>query len=376
MGAVRALALSALVTIAVAPGASAGPLDPGPSRWTVWSPSTGSPGQTYLLNSAAIPVSFASVPPVFSASPAPVTQPTATNDPSWSGSGAISSRWSTTPNADSTPSFGAAATIAATPSISTPSMPTFKASTPLAYDAAINMSSGGFAEANSLTIGGAQPWYLSPAARQVFNGTPNAQQQSEFTERVVGDVQQVFDRSQVPVRLTSDPNASAAHMLSVVSGTSYGPIPEAIGITDVGKNGFNFIDKFTGFAGDENQLAMALSHNISHELMHAFGIAVHHDESGHYIDSGFASASLLTDPTATFSPSTVSDLLSRDFSADSSFDGTTIHEGLGAQVGGLRIDGDQTINFQAVPEPSTIALWTVAAGCLALARARRIFRAA
>ena len=236
------------------------------------------------------------------------------------------------------------------------------ASNPAVYDAFVNLTDGRFAEATNLTTGAPSAWYNSPVAAQVFGGVPNAQQRSDFTASVLANVQHTFDLAGVPVHLTADPNAPAAHTLSVVSGVSYLQNPATIGITDVGQNGFDFIDKLTN-AQTPDQLALAVAHNVSHELMHAFGIAVHHDTTGNFIDAGSASWSLLTSPSATFSPDSIQDLLTRNFSAGAS-------SGLlGGQ--GQTIDGEQTIGgVQTVPEPTTIVLWLVVGG-LGVARARR-----
>src|SRR5262249_51245370 len=138
------------------------------------------------------------------------------------------------------------------------------------YDAVINLGNAPYAEADSLTTGNGQPWNTSPVVRQAFGGQPDAQQQADFTSTVVQRVEQTFQKSGLSVNLTTDPNAGASHMLSVVAGTSYTANPDAIGITDVGRNGFSFIDKLT-YANSVDQLEWAVAHNVTHELMHAFG---------------------------------------------------------------------------------------------------------
>ena len=77
----------------------------------------------------------------------------------------------------------------------------------------------------------------------------------------------------------------------------------------IGNSGFGFIDNLN-YAQSTDQLAWAVAHNISHELMHAFGVAVHHDQTGTYLDSATATWSLLIDPNTTFSPAAVQDILS------------------------------------------------------------------
>jgi hypothetical protein len=134
-----------------------------------------------------------------------------------------------------------------------------------------------------------------------------------------------------------------------------------IGITDVGHNGFSFIDNFNDAqAGQVNQLEWAVAHNISHELMHAFGVAVHHDQTGQYLDAGTASWSLLTNPSTVFSQAAVSDIQAH-------LSGAVTQSGTGAEV----IDGDEEILAQPVPEPSTIALWALGASAVAYLRRRR-----
>ncbi|MBV8315215.1 MAG: hypothetical protein JOZ53_09780, partial [Planctomycetaceae bacterium] len=48
---------------------------------------------------------------------------------------------------------------------------------PLAVDAFVNLGSGPYADASTLTSGNAQPWYNSPQVANLFGGTPTAQQQ-------------------------------------------------------------------------------------------------------------------------------------------------------------------------------------------------------
>ena len=104
-----------------------------------------------------------------------------------------------------------------------------------------------------------------------------------------------------PPLLTTDPTVPAHHTLSVVSGLSYAANANAIGITDVGHDGFGFLDKLK-LRDRLDELAWAVAHNVSHELMHAFGVATHADPTGTYIDSATATWGLLTDPQSTFSP--------------------------------------------------------------------------
>jgi hypothetical protein len=230
-------------------------------------------------------------------------------------------------------------------------------------DAYLNFGTSSYPEQSLLTVGTAQPWYSSGAVTQAFGHTPNAQEQQGFINAVVQDVQHTFTASGLTgsnaVSITTDPNTAAHHTLSIVSGLSYAPNPNAIGITDVGANGFGFIDKLA-YASSPDQLEWAVAHNITHELMHAFGVAVHHDTTGDYLDAATAKWSLLTDPTATLSPAAVADIVSRDIGRDTS--GTMA-------TGNQLIDGDQEI-LASVPEPATIGLWLLALAVLFQQRRR------
>jgi hypothetical protein len=234
--------------------------------------------------------------------------------------------------------------------------PTSSTSTsPPPVDAYINLGAGPFPETNSLTTGNPQAWYNSPAVVSAFGGTPTPQQESSFSQSVLADVQHTFQISGLNISLTSDPNTPALHTLSVVSDASYPSNPAAIGITNVGANGFGFIDKLA-YATTPDELAWAVAHNISHELMHAFGVANHPDTTGNYIDAATATWQLLTDPNAKFSPEAVqllSQLLATGVSSNSlSAPGTQLFHG-------LNINGAEIL-ATPVPEPSTTAVWTVA----------------
>jgi hypothetical protein len=152
--------------------------------------------------------------------------------------------------------------------------------------------------------------------------------------------------------------------MSIVSGASYGPNPNAIGITDVGANGFSFIDKLS-YASSLPELEWAVAHNLTHEIMHAFGVGYHPDQTGNYLDAATATWSLLTSPSATLSPAAVQAIVAKNLGRNGDVSGA---------VGGeLMIDGDQEI-LAPVPEPSTIALWGLAAAALAYHGRRRALR--
>jgi hypothetical protein len=197
---------------------------------------------------------------------------------------------------------------------------------------------------------------------QVFGGVPNATQQSAFENQVLQDVQHTFNLSGMNPNLTLNPGVPALHTLSVVSGVSYGPNPSAIGITDVGGSGFSFIDKLN-FASNANDLAWAVAHNISHELMHAFGIGYHPDQTGQYIDAADATWSILTSPNTQFSPQAAKAITATGYGANT---------GISSTSGLERLDGDQQILAAPVPEPATLVLWSMAlTGIVVTARRRR-----
>jgi hypothetical protein len=232
-------------------------------------------------------------------------------------------------------------------------------------DAVLNFGSASYLEASQLTTGNPQAWYNSPSVEKIFGGqAPNSQQQSDFTNQVLQDVQQTFALSGLHPNITLDPNARANHMLSVVSGASYGPNGNAIGITDVGNNGFGFIDKLS-YANSLTDLEWAVAHNISHELMHAFGVGVHYDQTGKYLDSGTATWDLLTDPNTTFSSQAAQAMSGLNFSPNGSAAGF-----LGSSKQVMNIDGDQEILAATVPEPATVGVWSVGLAGVILVRRR------
>ncbi|WP_240911438.1 hypothetical protein [Paludisphaera soli] len=256
--------------------------------------------------------------------------------------------------------------------------PSFGPSTPTA-DAFINLGSQPYAQSSGLTVGDARPWYESPAAVSAFGGTPTADQQASFAQDVLAKVERTFSISGLEVKLTDDPAESAPRMMSVVSGASYGPNPNAIGITSVGNDGFSFIDKLN-YASNPDQLSWAVAHNVAHELMHAFGVADHPDQTGKYLDAAAADWKMLTDPNTTFSPAAVELLKSLSNGASSGTVGAEMLKTglLAAQchcnfcdtMTGMGIDGAQVL-AAAVPEPATWAVWTLAGAAGAFGVRRR-----
>jgi hypothetical protein len=231
-------------------------------------------------------------------------------------------------------------------------------------DAFINFGSGPFPEASNLTTGNPQSFFKSPAFTSLFGSNgPSSQDLTRFETQVLSTVQNTYNAAGLPIHLTLDPSMPAAHTLSVVSGASNPQNPGAIGITDIGNNGFSFIDKF-GAATNLTQLATAIGHNVAHELMHAFGLANHPETNGPYVDAASTTFSNLADPNTGFSPAAAALLSTLNFQAT----GQSITAGNGSQM----IDGNQVLLPEAspVPEPSTIALWTLA-GFLVVAHRRR-----
>lgn len=234
-------------------------------------------------------------------------------------------------------------------------------SAPKSVDAFINLGTSGYSEAPVLTTGTAQPWYLSPAAAQAFGHTPSPAEQSAFAAQVLADVNTTYALAGLSPQITTNPTVPADHTISVVSGLSYAGNPAAIGITDVGHDGFGFIDKLK-YANTPDQLAWTVAHNVAHELMHAFGVGIHPDQTGQYLDAASATWNLLADPNAGFSPTAAKLIAATHF-------GPVVSAALTSGGTGRQIDGGQEI--MTVPEPSTVAAWSaVTLGGLCLRRLR------
>ena len=217
-------------------------------------------------------------------------------------------------------------------------------------DGYINFGSGQYTAASTIASGNPQPWYTSPQVDALFGGTPTTQQQSAFTNTVLQLTQQAFQLSGVSVNLTTDPNVSAAHTLSVVSNSSSIPFPNAIGTTNLGGSGFSFIDREAQVSSSVGQLEQILAHNLAHELMLAFGVPEKFDQTGNYLDATNAKWSMITSPSSTFSPAA----------------SQAINQALEAsrQAGGIAPSA-QYISPEPVPEPATFLAWGF--GLLALA---------
>ena len=228
------------------------------------------------------------------------------------------------------------------------------------YDAYIDMIPSSYPDASSLTTGNAQPWYESTAITKFFNGSePSSQQQWNFMHSVFQDVEQTFRLSGVSVALTANPYADANHTLSLVSNTSSEPFPGAIGTTYLGGNGFSFIDPEANSAQTLNQLEWIVAHNISHELMLAFGVGENYDQTGNYVDAKNANWAMMVNPNATFSSAAAQALnqalTSQNANGMSSPTNAQILEPLPSPI----------------PEPGTLALWGFGVLALTIGARRR-----
>ena len=252
----------------------------------------------------------------------------------------------------------------------------------------INFGNGSYSEAQSLTTGNPQAWYQSSAVQSVFGGTPTVAQQVAFQNEVLQTVQNTYNQSGLSISLTTDPTQNYAHTMSVVAGASYPGNPGAIGITDVGNDGFSFIDKFS-LAKSPDELATAIGHNVAHELMHAFGVGGHPDQTGTYLDAATANWSTLTNAQTTFSPQAVQMLSAQNFLNGPGKNFTqgamgltglelltehhpvTCHCPYCDQLHTLeKAEGLEVTAATPVPEPTTVALWSVAAIAALVARRR------
>jgi len=222
----------------------------------------------------------------------------------------------------------------------------------------VNFGSGSYADASTLTVGTPGPWYNSGAVSKAFGGVPNDQQRADFVQSVLAKVEHTFQISGMDLNLTSDPQAPASHMMSVVSGASYGPNPDAVGITNVGSSGFSFIDKLA-YANNPDQLAWAVAHNVAHELMHALGVATHPDATGGYLDAARADWNSMINPDTKFSPEAVEMMKSATTGVNVGGLGLQLVANLDRAAAELSLFSATSLETP-VPEPSTVAVWTLA----------------
>lgn len=250
------------------------------------------------------------------------------------------------------------------------------ASPPITHaDAFLNFGTGSFSREQDLTAGDASSWFTGANVEHAFGGRqPDAAEQAEFSRKVLDEVNANFEASGIVPKITLDPNIKADHALSIVNGTAVGEDPATstiIGLTEVGGDGFSFLNHL-GTAKDSSELAVMLSRNITHELMHAFGVGSHPDQTGEYIDSAVAAPDLLTKDVARLSPEAVQ----RIIAADASFnDGTSAYsqsypDGNPNHCSSCR-RAAQVRAAQTVPEPTTVAFWGLAGVAVVAYRRRR-----
>jgi len=230
-------------------------------------------------------------------------------------------------------------------------------------DAYINVGAGPYPALASIASGNAQPWYDSPQLTSLFGGhQPTAQQQQSFDNTVLQRVQQSFSQSGVAVTLTENPNVAALHTISLVSNATSTSLPSAIGMTQVGGNGLSFIDVSAPSAQTLDQLEWIVAHNISHELMLAFGVPEKFDTTGNYLDAKLASFLMMVSPSATFSPAAAQAIIQALASQNVA--------GSFSQLGAQGLDGSPA------PEPTTLAIWALAATAFFVVQRTRSRRAA
>jgi hypothetical protein len=217
-------------------------------------------------------------------------------------------------------------------------------------DGYINLGTGPYALAGMITNGGAQPWYQSTQIASLFGGQPTAQQIQSFDNAILQRVQQTFSQSGIPVTLTDNPNVPALHTISLVSNTASAALASAIGMTQVGQSGFSFINQIAPSAQSLDQLEWIVAHNISHEMMLAFGVPENYDQTGNYIDAKMANWAMMVNSASTFSPG-AAQAISQALAVQNN--GSTGY-GLGAQE----------VSAAAVPEPATLTLWAAGAAAL------------
>jgi hypothetical protein len=225
-------------------------------------------------------------------------------------------------------------------------------------DANLNLGSGPYPLESTITTGNAQPWYNSSQIASFFGGQPSAQQVASFDNVVMQQVAQTFQQSGVPIALTLNSTDPAAHTISLVSNSTSNTTPGVIGMTQIGASGFSFIDQEAQSAQTLNQLEWIVAHNISHELMLAFGVGENYDQTGNYIDARNANWAMMVDPNATFSQA-AAQALQAALSSSNSTSTTGVQDA-------------QVIGPQAAPEPTTVACWLAGLSAAAVMRRKLI----
>ena len=170
-------------------------------------------------------------------------------------------------------------------------------------DAFINLGSGPYPASSYLASGNPAPWYDSPQVATLFGGTPTAQQIQSFDQAVLQDVQSTFQLSGISVcadRQSERPGpAHAQPRLERVE-------PRFPGCYRHDQRRRQRLQLHrpdrAGLAQSVNQLEWIVAHNISHELMLAFGVPENYDQTGNYMDARMANFAMMISPTSTFSP--------------------------------------------------------------------------
>src|SRR5260370_29117619 len=124
-----------------------------------------------------------------------------------------------------------------------------------------------------------------------------------------------------------------------VSNRASARVPHAAA-AGTGGSGFSFIERIAPSAQSLDQLEWIVAHNVSHELMLAFGVGENYDMSGNFVDATTANWDMITSPNATFSQGAAQALLSQNF--------LNSNDPAGSQ-------GAQLADPPPVPEPVTIA---------------------
>jgi hypothetical protein len=324
------------------------------------SPSAPAPAPPVPVSSYPAPASWQSSTPIAPTTPQPSTvQPLSYIQPVSSQPSSVSASTSTPLTVVSNTSQASSHIAATTPSLSVVSPAPIAASAPV--QAFINVGNGPYPLAAAITTGGAQPWYNSSQLTSFFGGQPTAQQIQSFDNTILQRVQQTFSQSGISVSLTENPNVAALHTISLVSNTASSTLPSAIGMTEVGNSGFSFIDQIAHSANSLDQLEWIVAHNISHELMLAFGVPENYDTTGNFIDSKMANWSMMVSPGSTFSSAAAQ----------------AINQALANQPASNSLLGAQALNPAPapIPEPASLAMWGLAAVAFVVSwrlRARRL----
>jgi hypothetical protein len=169
-------------------------------------------------------------------------------------------------------------------------------------NAYVNLAVGPYPEAALIASGHPSPWYQSAAVAGVYGRPLTWRDVNVFNARVFAFVNKTFAVSGVHVSLTMDPGVVARHTLSLVSNSTSRAYPTSIGTTDIGYNGFSFVDQEAKAARSVDDLQWIVAHNIAHELMLSFGVAERYDQTGTYVDSTNVGYDMMASPDSKFSP--------------------------------------------------------------------------